>query len=307
MARPTGGSDARETAGDAVAVSLQRQVGDLRRWEAELRLDHPDSVHRYRVATRRLRSSLAAFRPLFDTSSAAQIAHDLGRAAAGISGARDAEAVRDRVEGLLAQLSGELDVDGAADARRRLWRVLDQSLEASRQAGVHHLDTPEYDALVRRLEAFVDLPPWSAAAGLPAEEVLRRVLRDEWARFRRAAVRAVTGPDDRWDEPRMHRARKAAKRARYVAEELEPMLGRKARKMAKAAARVQGTLGEYRDSVITQRLLGEVAGHGGVYAAGVEVVERLQLLETERLDGFRERLAEVLEAADRKSLRRWLR
>lgn len=306
MAKPTGSSHAMDSAGDVVAASLRHHVADLRRWEAQLRLDHPDAVHHYRVATRRMRSILAAFRSLFEPDAGDEIAVGLRRAAAGISGARDAEAVRDRVEELF-RLSPDVDAVLVRDARARLAHALDRSLDASRQVGLHHLDTPEYDDLVRRLVAFCDLPPWSPAAALPADVTLRPVMREEWDRFRKKAVRPLTSSGGRLEEPLMHEARKASKRARYAAEELVPVFGSNAAKMAKAAARVQTVLGDYRDSVITQRLLREVGEQGADDSHRADPLEHLRALEARWQDGFPEDLARVLADADRKALRRWVR
>lgn len=306
MARSTS-SGPTGSATEVVTVALRTQVADLRRWEGELRLHHPEAVHRYRVAARRLRSSLAAFRPVLEPDAAVAIARDLRRSASGISGARDAEAVRDRVDGLLLQVPEEVDAVRVLEARVRLGAVLDRSFEASRQAGIGHLDTPEYDRLVRRLEAFVDLPPWSAAASQPADLVLRRVLREEWARFRRQAVRPLGRPEVRTDEAAMHQARKASKRMRYVAETLEPAFGRRASRMAKAAARLQAALGAHRDSVITQSLLREIGGPGPADAEDLPVIGLMADLEAGRRRELLQDLDDLVEAADRKSLRRWLR
>jgi len=203
--------------------------------------------------------------------------------------------------------SPEVDAVLLLDARARLANALDRSLDASRQVGLHHLDTPEYDGLIRRLEAFSDLPPWSPAAALPADEALRPLIKEEWARFRKRSVRPLIGPGARLEEPLMHEARKASKRARYAAEELVPVFGRKAARMAKAAARVQAVLGDYRDSVLTQRLLREVGEQGAGHPDQVDPLERLLALEAMWQDGFREDLERLLADSDRKALRRWLR
>src|SRR5665811_568257 len=49
---------------------LWAQIDELRSREPGARIDSPDAVHRMRVASRRLRSSLATFRPLFKGSKA---------------------------------------------------------------------------------------------------------------------------------------------------------------------------------------------------------------------------------------------
>ena len=91
--------------------TFRAQVTDLRAWEAKLRLDQPDSVHRYRVATRRLRSTLSGFRPLFDDRVVDELRTELKTVAAMVSRARDAETVHGRVKALLVEESVDLDSD----------------------------------------------------------------------------------------------------------------------------------------------------------------------------------------------------
>ena len=76
-------------------------------------------------------------------------------------------------------------------------------------------------------------------------------------------------PDAEWRRPtvtspergasdadaRLHEVRKAAKRARYAAEAAEPVLGPRARRMARRAEALQELLGEHQDSVTARSLL----------------------------------------------------
>ncbi|MEO6511210.1 MAG: CHAD domain-containing protein [Nocardioides sp.] len=194
----------------ALGPSLRTQVEVLRAWEAELWLANPVAVHRYRVAARRLRSTLSAFAPFFDAAPVS-IARELRRAGAPFSAARDAQAMRERVVALLARLEPD---EANAGVTERLLGALDGSVVTGTDAGMTYLATPAYDGLVRRLEAFADVPPWSAAASEPHDVALRGLMAQEWARFRQTALRPLSRPADWDDEERMHDARKAAKRAR---------------------------------------------------------------------------------------------
>jgi CHAD domain-containing protein len=51
------------------------------------------------------------------------------------------------------------------------------------------------------------------------------------------------------DHP-LHDVRKAAKRARYAAESVTPVVGKPAKRLAKALERIQETLGDHQDSVV---------------------------------------------------------
>jgi CHAD domain-containing protein len=53
----------------------------------------------------------------------------------------------------------------------------------------------------------------------------------------------------------LHEMRKAAKRARYVIEAAEPVLGNKARKLRKRVKKVQSLLGDHHDTVVARPVL----------------------------------------------------
>ncbi len=128
MPKPDSGRS-RVSAAEVLTPVLAAQVTDLRAWEAGVRLDQPEATHGFRVAARRLRSLLAAFGPLMDQGVADELGGQLKRAAAAVSGARDAEIVQARVEALLRDEPEETDVAGT---RERLTRLLE---EAYRPAG----------------------------------------------------------------------------------------------------------------------------------------------------------------------------
>src|SRR3712207_586789 len=55
----------KSAAGDVVLAHVREQVEQMRSQDLPVRLDAPDAVHKMRVATRRLRSALTTFKPLF--------------------------------------------------------------------------------------------------------------------------------------------------------------------------------------------------------------------------------------------------
>lgn len=290
------------TAAEVLGPVLRDQVQDLRLWEPGIRLDRADAVHHYRIAARRLRSELAGFGSLLDPDECRALARHLGRAAAAMSGARDAEVVRRRVEGLLRDESG-----GLVDlARSQIDRLLAEESGRSHRDSVSHLDTADYDTFTRRLERFADLPPWSPLADRPAVEVFRPVLRHEWARLRNRGTAAAASTAGSQRNDRLHEARKAAKRARYVAEALTPVFGRRAKRLGQAAQRVQVVLGEHQDCIITQAVLGRAGEQAFVDGENSFVLGRMQAREATTADELREEFVRLFLAADRKKLRRWL-
>jgi CHAD domain-containing protein len=291
------------TAAEVLGPVLRDQVQDLRSCEAGVRLHRADAVHRYRVVARRLRSQLAGFGSLLDPDVCNELGRELGRAAAAVGGVRDAEVVRRRVDALLRDESGDL----VAAARVRLDRLVSDASDRSRLDSVSHLDSGDYDAFTRRLERFADLPPWSATAGHPAQDVFRPLLRREWARFRDRGSAAVASTAGSHRNERLHEARKAAKRARYVAESLTPVFGRRAHRLGKAAQRVQVVLGEHQDCTITQAVLGRAGEQAFRDGENTFVLGRLQAREAGTAEELREEFIRLFLAADRKKLRQWLR
>ena len=105
---------------------------------------------------------------------------------------------------------------------------------------------------------------------------------------------------------RLHEARKSAKRARYVCEALVPVFGKKARRLAKAAERVQGVLGDYQDCVLTQRVLAEAGEQALLAGESSFVLGRMHARESAAAADLRDDFIRLFGAAERKALRRWL-
>ena len=223
----------RPTAAQVLTPLWRRQVAELRSWEVQVRDERPDAVHHLRVATRRLRSALSGLEPLLEARPTLALNSELRQVAAVLGGGRDVQAVRVQIGALL----GGEDPDPVA---RRLYTslagLIDEADVESWKYTLEQLNRPSYDAFTRSLEHFADMPPWLPAADQAAEEVLRPLLADEWSRFRRSVDRTMqSAPADL--EHQLHQTRKASKRARYVAESMVVVFGRKAKRLAKALSR----------------------------------------------------------------------
>lgn len=291
------------TAAEALTPGLRRQVADLRSAENEVRAQTPEAVHHFRVATRRLRSGLAAFEPLLDARTCRTLVDDLRITAGEVAPAQDAGVVRRLVE---AEVAGEGD-PVAARVHVRLVEYLEHREEQGWQQAVEHLDDPAYDDLTRSLERLVDLPPWAPTAHLPADDVLVPLLRSEWSRFRRRARAALEDLEVPTASDRLHEARKASKRARHVAESLTDLLGRPAKRLARTAAEVQKALGGDQDQRLVQVFLREA--QRDLTLTGLEALALADIRETGAAVAATRHaeLEVVLRGADKKSLRAWMR
>jgi CHAD domain-containing protein len=132
-------------------------------------------------------------------------------------------------------------------------------VKAAHRRLLTELGGERYFALLDALEEFVADPPTTTAAGRKAEKALPRIVTRACERAGRALDEAERLATPREREEARHRARRAAKRARYTAESAVPVLGDAASEVAAAAERMQETLGSYQDGVIAQDYLSRIA------------------------------------------------
>jgi CHAD domain-containing protein len=236
----------------AVAVAhLWEQTDKLAAADPFVRLNAEDSVHKMRVATRRLRSALATFRPLFAEGSVEPLRAELKWLGEVLGRARDAEVMRRRLREDAGDQPAELVV---GPVLRRIDLELKAEFREAHRGVVEALDGERYLALVAALEAFVADPPYAERAARPAADEVAKLVRKSYRRVERAAAvvdedETASGDAVGHDHP-LHEVRKAAKRARYAAESVGPVVGKPAKRLADALEAIQETLGDHQDSVV---------------------------------------------------------
>lgn len=265
------------TAGEVVRRAIAASVVRLTEHDTMMRLGtDPRGVHQARVATRRLRSDLRTFRALLDREWASALRDELDWLARLLGVVRDGDVMLERMRRHVAQLP-EVDARGAA--------AVVATLEATRgEAHARLLEAlrgERYFALLDRLVAAANAPALLLEADVPAATVLPGLVHRRW---RRLARRVKTLGDPPADEE-LHAVRIDAKRVRYAAEAAAPLLGRQARAFARAAAALQGVLGDLNDAVVAERWLRGWAGQSrsapAAYAAGeLAGLERAAAQET---------------------------
>ncbi|OXM69984.1 CYTH and CHAD domain-containing protein [Amycolatopsis vastitatis] len=248
------------SAGDVVLTSLREHYGRLCRADVGVRLDVDDSVHQMRVATRKLRSTLRTFGSVVDERDTAPVVAELKWLGQQLSPARDTEVSEERLGEQLDGVPSEL-VFGPL--RQYLTRYFAREAEEARTRAMAALTGKRYLALLRALDAVLEEPPLTAKARKPAKAALRKPLRKAARKLSRAqaATRGLAGGEL---EHALHDVRKKAKRARYAADTVKPVYGKKVRKWRKNVKAVQVTLGEHQDTVVGREVLHHltVAGHG---------------------------------------------
>lgn len=243
------------TVADVLSRYVSTQCADIVSGDLALRLGEPQ-VHRIRVAIRRLRSTLRVFASLLDPEPATRLDAELRWFAGLLGEVRDRQVLLERLQGQLADLEPELvlgpvaaDLDAtlSGEATRHLRTVLASLAE------------PRHLELLESLARWQTEPAFAEGVEAPAKEV--RVLALAAATtMRRRLKQALRAGDEQ--EERLHRARKAAKRARYAAELAEPVWSRAAAQV-QAAKALQTQLGEHQDSAVSAEFLRRAGAAAG--------------------------------------------
>ena len=245
----------RITAGAVVGSYIREQHRQILVGDLALRRGSDEVIHRTRVATRRLRSTLRIFE-LFDAQQARALDGEL-RWFAGLLGAvRDRQVLRDRLLALVDDLDPDLRL---GPVRTRVDHELLREQRDAWDRLQQELGSPRYLAMLTDLDQWVRNPPTNRAADAPAS-----VLAPLAARAERKVARRLKAANASGDVADLHRARKAAKRARYAAEAAEPVLGRKrSHRHARKYRWLQDLLGEHQDSLMSAAILRRIGARAG--------------------------------------------
>ncbi|MBL7498408.1 CYTH and CHAD domain-containing protein [Frankia sp. CNm7] len=238
-------------AGEVLRDYLVAQVEALRAADPRVRMDEPDAVHKMRVATRRMRSTLRTFAPLFPTDLVTHLDRELGDLAGALSGARDNEVQLEYFDGRLASLPPEL-VRGPVE--ESLAAHLRTGMEEGRTAALAALRDERYLVLLVDLEDLVQAPLTTRARREAATE-LPKLVRAADQRFARKVAKAAATPQGHDRDELLHSARKQAKRLRYAGEALTPVFGADAKTLAKISEEAQEFLGTHQDATVAAGLL----------------------------------------------------
>jgi CHAD domain-containing protein len=243
------------TVGDVLLAHLREQVDELIMRDRGARLDEPDAVHKMRVATRRLRSALATYRPLLARAQTDPVRDELKWLGQVLGRTRDAEVQEQRLSNLVAAQPDEVVL---GPVRRRIHLEMHDRHRAAHAALIVQLDGGRYLRLLDSLEDLLSDPPLTDRAGRPARRQLAALVGKAARRVDQAARAVRDAPTENARDHLLHEVRKSAKRARYAAESAEPVSGAPAKRLAKRMEALQDLLGEHQDSVSSRILLREL-------------------------------------------------
>ncbi len=235
-------------AGEVAAHYLRTQVAAIRANDAGVRLDVDDAVHQFRVACRRLRSALRAFRPLLDRARVDAVRGELRWLGRELAPARDAEVLEAGLRAELDRVPAEQVLGGVA---ARLTAEFARAGADARAAALSAVDGERYLALLVEVDALLAETP--VVAG-PAKAALAPPVRKAWRRLA-ASVDAVAAAEPGERDTALHQARKDAKKLRYTVEAVLPAFGAKLDAWRALVKHVQIALGEHQDAVVARAAL----------------------------------------------------
>ena len=243
---PAGGT----AAGHAVACYMSEQIDNIFDGDLALRRGS-DPIHDTRVAIRRLRSTLRVFGKLLE-SSVGDVEDELKWYAGLLGEVRDCQVQRRRFREALAELPPERVLGPVAN---RINTDLQSDQLRARTVVSEAMNSQRYLDLLATLQQWRTVLPLTEPPSLKA--VNKRARRAERKADRRLAEAIEAGED-----ALLHRARKAAKRARYAAELREP-LDKSAKETAKHYKQFQRVLGDHQDGVVASATLIRLARNAG--------------------------------------------
>lgn len=256
LSRPVPGKDDDRSAGAVVLHYLSAQVGVLQGSENRLREDAKSAVHKARVATRRLRSTLRTYRALLDRVETDPLREEITWLTGVLGEPRDGEVQLARIGGLLDSLEPDLVVDGA-DVTIRETLEAEHAQAHARMVAV--LDSSRYERLMADLTDLLLRPPFLPDASRPATEVLPGLVTKASRAVVTQAKRAAAMPEGPERDEAVHDIRKLAKAARYAAEAAGRSAGSSAKDVVGAFTDLQEALGDHQDSVVSRGVVMRLA------------------------------------------------
>ncbi|GAB3699709.1 CYTH and CHAD domain-containing protein [Mariniluteicoccus flavus] len=245
----------KSSAAAVLRAYIGAQVGMIQGREPEVREDAPDSVHKMRVATRRLRSTLRTFRDLMDAKRTERLRGELKWLGEMLGGPRDAEVLAERLNAAVAGLPADAVQGPVAE---RVACELSSRHDETHRALVEALDSDRCQTLFDDLVGLFTESPFTDYADARAKGVLPPLLEKATKRVtkRWKAAQEAEDADERLHLA--HEARKKAKAARYAWEAVIPAFPA-AEEAAAAWEQVTESLGTAQDTVVARERLVELA------------------------------------------------
>ena len=282
---------------EAARLMIARHFARMQRAEVDVRTSgKAGSVHRLRVACRRIRSTLRTFRPWLDAELHGDLRDAVRDTARAFGAVRDLDVLAADLRGRQAQLHEDL-----RRPAKRVVRRLKRRARDLRDAGRAVLRSPERLASVARLQDYIeaageadDGPTIAANAG-PA---IRAATDAVFARGRQ-----LDGNSPAED---LHALRILIKRLRYTAECFTGLYGRDLARFVERVTHLQEVLGEFNDAMTATDILLELGrGDAALRRRGLIALGGFMSLQQRRAVEARQRFHTIWAEFDSDDLRVW--
>jgi CHAD domain-containing protein len=282
---------------------LAAQAEELAALDPLVRRFRPDSVHKMRIATRRLRSTLRSFSAVIRDADTGHLAAELKWLGEVLGRERDSEVLGEHLRAQKDQTDVE-QLLGPVGARIDGYFAKEGA--TARSAVLRALNSQRYTALLTDLDALIADPPLGPDGDAAAGRALAAAVARSYRTTRRRMRRALASPPGHDRDHALHEARKAAKRARYAAEAVTSVAGRDASRLALQMKKLQTVLGDHQDTVIARQLerrLGVAAHLAGENAFSYGVFYERDACDARLLQDL---AARIWHQASRPRYRHWL-
>jgi CHAD domain-containing protein len=246
-----GGLAAHPAAADVVTRYLREHADRLVNLDPLVRRGEPDAVHQMRVATRRLRSTLQAFRSVIPAADSAPVAAELKWLGAVLGAERDAEVQAARLRKHLRTTGADVLL-GPVQARIQAHTA--KAAATSHADVLAAINSERYSVLLDSLDDLITAEKTGTDADRRASVIVPRAVRRSYRRTGRRMRAAWRQPPGPGRDTALHEARKAAKRVRYAAEAAVPVGGRRAARFARRVKKVHSVLGDRQDTVVGRQV-----------------------------------------------------
>ena len=239
----------------AMVDYLNAQIDGIEAGDVALRHgEDEDTIHDTRVAIRRLRSTLRIFAKVLDAAEIGDMDTELKWFAGLLGDVRDCQVQRSRFADVLDGMPDEL-ILGPVKAR------IEEHLNAiefpAREGIAEAMGSARYQSIVAVLRRWRAQPPVAGA-------ITTGTLRQRARRAQRKTDRRLAEALESGDDAMLHRARKAAKRARYAAELCKTLgQGTRSKRTIKHYKQIQSLLGDHQDAVVASETLREIGVTAG--------------------------------------------
>jgi CHAD domain-containing protein len=287
---------------DAIKAALEGAAARIGECDPHARGGDSEGIHRLRTSTRRLRSELRAFKDLVEPAWRAPLEEELKWLADLLGSVRDLDVLLLRLRKAVAN-----EPAIAADAMAPCFKALESSHQIASQALMEGLQSQRYRRLILSIHRAIEQPQLKEEAWETCRNVLPPLATAAWRRLKKGAQ--DLRPSD--PDAEFHELRKRAKRARYIAELISPIISRRkdtsGDRFIRLCIQIQDALGEHNDAVVAAAQIEQCMAEN---PSDIPLIEAASLLVAEQREAAREAKTaffKVWDKLDRKKSTRWFK